>query len=203
MKSTNQFLESQARDNLKKAHDWGAKHIEGLTKIEVPKILDEEAFSVWAKEKQPANYAKIASSFANLDTLKTDVTNAIKGWDKSSLKASTPQVIDWASIETSLDQELLDLNEEKVKIELKSVSDQLTVLNHKKVLAGLIPEITKFVSDSKYAEELEKLRRQIGRTTTITNTGTELHERYISNRYIQLFKQECIDLNIPCPDLNQ
>lgn len=198
----NQFLESQARDNLKKAHDWGTKYSEGLAKVEVSKILDEDAFSVWAREKQSENYSKIVSSFADLEALKKDVTNAIKDWDKSSLKSFTPQIIDWASIESTLDQELLELNEEKIKIELKSVSEQLTTLNHKRVLSGLITEIAKFISDSRYAEELDKVKRQIGRTTTITNTSTELHERYISNRYIQLFKQECIDLNIPCPDLN-
>lgn len=198
-----QFLDSKARDAMTKALEWGKTYLINLERVEIPVILQDEAFYLWATEKHQATLNQIVSNFNNATPVKAGAIAAIKEWDKTKVISLNSEAIDWTSLETALDAEILELNEEKIKAETKVITDELLILNHRKTLAGLIPNITAYVDGLKYADQIEALKKQIGRgTKNITDKATDLHERYISNRYVQLFKQECIDLNIPCPDLS-
>lgn len=197
-----QFIDSKARDNMTKAHDWGKNHLASLEKIEIPEILEDEAFYLWAKEKYKDALNLILSNFNNTTPVKAGAIAAVKEWDKTKVINLNVATMDWVALENALDAEILELNEEKIKAETKKITDELLILNHRKILSGLIQNITTHVDGLKYADQIETLKKQISRTKSITDKATDLHERYISNRYVQLFKQECIDLNIPCPDLS-
>lgn len=197
-----QFLDSKARDSMTKAHEWGVTHLANLERVEIPALLEDEAFYLWAKEKHQDTLNQILSNFNSAIPVKEGATAAVKEWDKTKVLALNVATVNWTALETALDAEILELNEEKIKADTKTITDELLILNHRKILSSLIQNITAFVDGLKYADQIEALKKQISRTKNITDKATDLHERYISNRYVQLFKQECIDLNIPCPDLS-
>lgn len=196
------FLESKARDNMLKAHDWGTRYVNELENLESPLFSEDEALSEWGREKQKTTLDTICENLKKIQILKNATISSIRTWDKSLLKNINLETVDWSSLESAIEKEILDLNENQIKIQLKNINDELIVLQHKRILSKLIPDITQFLGTLKHTEELDKLKKQIGRTTIITNKCTELHEKYISNKYVQLFKKECLNLEITCPDLS-
>ena len=196
------YLESTARESLIKADAWSQKTIDEINAIVIPFVQDEDSFSEWCAENQQENLDAINNFIENVISLKENLIKAVSTWSYEELKLQTLPDFDFESLEVLVNQNIADLNEEKVKNELKKINDELIVLKHKELLSKLLPEIKKYISDLVYVEEVARIRKQINRTTQITNKSTELHEKYVSNRYIEHFKHECIELKIPCPDLS-
>lgn len=87
-----------------------------------------------------------------------------------------------------------ELEKEKPAQKIVELDQQLSTLQHRKILGQHFPQIAEYVQKQIWAQKAAKIG---GSTRHITNEYKRLFEQLVTNRYIRLFEQTLKDLQRP------
>jgi len=108
--------------------------------------------------------------------------------------APAPPLSEIESVVVGLKGDLQELEKKNPAKEIEVLEKEVAALSDRVVLGECLPEIEKYISKQKWAEQAKKA---LGSTRHITQKHNELFQTLVTDRYIQLFANILEELNCP------
>lgn len=137
---------------------------------------------------------KILNEISNLKSRCIEFFNSkeVDKLPKSSIFVNNV-IIEWEEAIALRIKLLIGLN---VASETSKLDKELELLNDKKKLCGYLAEIERYLKDLQWIEKAELSKSKLT-TNKITSKQGELYSKYITEKYSQLFVEECTILETP------
>lgn len=197
------FLADQSAEEIKKIESWIKSRMPQLKGEEVKPFVTTEKTFEWLMENDSSLGKEVIGYFDSIKKLKLQIVNSLEKMNEKVHEIVKAPTDKWQSLFNKIDIELKSLNEEEVLKRKKVLTEEVLIFSHREIASKQLKKLVSLVENMRWSKSIDKLRKSITRTRAITDKRTELETEHISNRYKQLFKEECIALKIPIPDQGQ
>ena len=187
-----EFLSSDAETQLRVVKNFINQKNTELAELDL-KLPDETSSLVdWFARNAQVEYQSVKTYFEAQSKNREAVQSAFKSAKWVPLTPPTMAHLD--GLIQRVDAELKAIDTKSVEEKKLELEKRLSCLNHRKKMAGKLPEIIEWISAQKRLKSLSALKSRLS-TRAITETGKRLFDVHVTKKYNQVFQQECTDLN--------
>lgn len=188
------FIKSVAEQNATQSQKTLNEIRAGFEKLPFDLFPVDNILTVWLTE----NYPKVLASLKeNLSAQKTLAANVI-----ADLTTKTPNnraeiqtsVADHDTIIAAIDESIKVLNEDSLGAELTKLHKAKTYLAHKEKFNNHFVKFTTYIQNQQWILKANAIS-WLSQKRNITEWEKYLSGKYFNQKYIDIFNQECIDLN--------
>ncbi|MDT2488866.1 AAA family ATPase [Enterococcus avium] len=186
------FLSSAAEKNLSMANNNIIKIKEDFLSLDTKLIVNGSKLEEWLKEEYPDCLRVILEAELKFEKIKNDIVENIDSMtldfqiDNSAISTNR-----FNDIYKQLNQKITGLNQEKVISELKEIKKSEEEYNDIQKLRGLLAEIDNYILNLRWIDKARRINPSTNRITTFQN---QLFKKYVTQEYIDNFKEECKNL---------
>lgn len=191
------LLKSQATQNLKKiTNQLNEKYIT-IKKFNIYSFSDDNLFYQFLTHENPSDLEAISKVFKIILETQRDILALFesKALDKIPKfnEFETNTIDKW---EITLEAKLIELKKININQKVEAIDNELNLLRDKEKLSSFLSEIETYVEQLKWISKAESAKSKLN-SIGITKKQGELFSKYITEKYIQLFKDECLALDAP------
>ena len=154
-------------------------------------ILDLK-LSLDKNEEKIANNWK--SDLAALESIKDYVLNQLEISKVIEIRLETAIFIGIDDIISATQERIKRLKEEDPSETIVHISNEITLLSHKRILKSILSDVLSFLNDLKWIYKANSKSYEFN-TSTATRKQRQLFEIYVSGNYLNQFIEECKILN--------
>jgi hypothetical protein len=195
-----QFLASEARQEADAARARVDESVRGLIALQLTFFSEDTTVRGHVTRLNPNLAREIEQLLAALDAERWEIVKILKSGASEIPISALPDVS--GSLDGLLAQiegDITRLQREKVEDVLKALEAERVTLRHRQVLSQLLPEIEKFVSDSRWVRTASGPARQSLNTRALTDKEAELFRTVIARSYKEQLACECKALDCGLP----
>lgn len=184
------YLESDAEKNFKFANDALRNTRDGLDKLDLSFLVESSVQEQWLLENYKKETEEIKNAFKKAVEIRKCLLNSI---DSNTLvQAIEYELPDLDGLRTEIVEKKARLNQDSVNKRIAECEKiEREYLDKEKVL-DLMPTITMYIENLKWDSLAEKCKIK---TRRITTKQKELFEKYVTDDYMNAFREECRKLN--------
>lgn len=186
------FIESIVEENLKESQKTLADIKICFEKLSFDLFPAENTLTAWLSEKKPTDLAYIKQKISKQKELAKCIISDI---NTKTVNKITEIKIDFTThenIEEYIDSSIKMLSENTQHIQLLRLLKDKTNLAHKEKFNIHFSKFETYINNDVWIEKAKKANFS---KTRITKKEKELSKKYFSQKYIDTFNQECINLN--------
>ncbi len=187
-----QFIKSVAEENANKAQEAIEKVKQAFEKLNFDLFPKDNTLTVWLTEKYPNELEVLKKKLSQQKTLAQNIISDIKNKtvnERAEIKISTAQHI---AIETAIDKSIKIIREDEQAKQLAKLLKAKTLLEHKEKFNTHFSKFETYVNNQVW---LKKATKANFAKRKITDTEKALSDKYFNQKYIDVFNQECQNLN--------
>lgn len=186
------FLSSAAEKNLSMANNNIIKIKEDFLSLDTKLIVNGSKLEEWLKEEYPDCLRVILEAELKFEKMKNSIVENIDSMTLDfQIDSSAISTNSFNDIYKQLNQKITGLNQEKVISELKEIKKFEEEYNDIQKLRGLLTEIDDYILNLKWIDKARGINPSTNRITTFQN---QLFKKYVTQEYIDNFKEECKNL---------
>jgi Uncharacterized protein conserved in bacteria len=191
------FLKSEAERELNRVIQnitAAEKDLKGLAPV---KFDDSLNLYNYLNENDPLLVNKWKTIVEEAETSRNNLIENLSNKNRD-LPINVPEAhtSDFEKIERSIKKEIETLILRKPDQEISKHAYQIQFLTDKSLLKKLLPQILKFIAEQKWAD-LAESQLNIFKTNSITSFQGTLFSQHITEKYKQIFNDECRKVNAP------
>lgn len=186
------FLSSAAEKNLSMANNNIIKIKEDFLSLGTKLIVNGSKLEEWLKEEYPDCLRVILEAELKFEKMKNNIVGNIDSMTLDfQIDSSAISTNSFNDIYKQLNQKITGLNQEKVISELKEIKKFEEEYNDIQKLRGLLTEIDDYILNLRWVDKARRINPSTNRITTFQN---QLFKKYVTQEYIDNFKEECKNL---------
>ncbi|HFD6925429.1 TPA: AAA family ATPase [Enterococcus faecalis] len=186
------FLSSAAEKNLSMANNNIIKIKEDFLSLGTKLIVNGSKLEEWLKEEYPDCLRVILEAELKFEKMKNNIVGNIDSMTLDfQIDSSAISTNSFNDIYKQLNQKITGLNQEKVISELKEIKKFEEEYNDIQKLRGLLTEIDDYILNLRWVDKARRINPSTNRVTTFQN---QLFKKYVTQEYIDNFKEECKNL---------
>lgn len=186
------FLSSAAEKNLSMANNNIIKIKEDFLSLGTKLIVNGSKLEEWLKEEYPDCLRVILEAELKFEKMKNNIVGNIDSMTLDfQIDSSAISTNSFNDIYKQLNQKITGLNQEKVISELKEIKKFEEEYNDIQKLRGLLTEIGDYILNLRWIDKARRINPSTNRITTFQN---QLFKKYVTQEYIDNFKEECKNL---------
>ena len=186
------FIKSVAEQNAKQAQETLDNAEQNLEKLNFDLFPQDNTLTVWLTEKYSDELQILKQELTEQQELArnsiSDLQNKAVS-DRAEMKISVEQ---HAIIETAIDTSLKMLREDEQSKELENLLKTKTFLEHKEKFNTHFSKFEDYVNKQVWIKKAGKANYSKHK---ITGTEKALSDKYFNQKYIDVFNEECRELN--------
>ncbi|ODS40241.1 MAG: hypothetical protein A7315_09190 [Candidatus Altiarchaeales archaeon WOR_SM1_79] len=185
------FLISTAEEEAKKSLQKIQRHKTDIEEIDFNLLQDDSILVQWINAKDEQIVKKWKQKIDGLEKQRDLILENLmnKNWENTV----TSVKFDLVEIDIYTDEiqnKINELQKQNPKEEIQKIEKQIIFLKHKILLKQLLPSILEFIKKHKWAKKANSSISNLN-TIGITSKQTEFFKTFITERYKEIFNEEC------------
>lgn len=187
------YLDSDAENNLKVAKEALRYTKQGLSDLDLSFLVESSVQEQWLVQNFKKESDDISASFKYAEHIKIQILEDLENEKEININniAKKPDI---QGLIDKIDIKKNGLNQESINNRIMECSIIENEFVDKTKVIELFPIIINYVDVLKWDAKVEKSKIK---TRAITNKQKELFEKYVTDDYLKLFKEECNKLKAP------
>lgn len=186
------FIKSEAEEQAKKAQEALEKVTQAFEKLNFNLLPTDNTLTVWLNENYPKEIEGLKKKLSEQKILAQNIISDIQNKnanERTGIKIITEFHTD---IETTLEESIKIIKEDKQAKELDKLLKAKTLLEHKEKFNIHFSKFETYVNNQVW---LKKAKKANFAKRKITDTEKALSNKYFNQKYIDVFNEECQKLN--------
>lgn len=187
------YLKSEVEKELKSKNFEIENELTELVETNCILYTKNSKLDDWLQENHPELFVELYDGETKFKGIREKVVEALESYEWNDSISSYEMFFE--TIEISIEEienKKLELNTEKVEREIKLLQSYEDNYMAKLQVEKILHDIRKFITDKKWVEKAKKCKISTRPITTLQRT---LFTKYVSERYITRFNEECEKLN--------
>lgn len=183
------YLKSDAEKNLTSKNNDIEKIKTNFNDEDCKIFIKGSMIDEWIKENKPEFYSELTNGESEFKNLREKVVLSLESYEwNDRINSYNLDVKNIDMVIEYIKIKILELNSENVEKELKQLQTYENEYTDKLKAEKLLPEIEKFIINSKWIKQAEKNKIN---TRSITSIQNQLFAKYVTDEYVRIFNEEC------------
>ncbi|WP_321424906.1 AAA family ATPase [uncultured Bacteroides sp.] len=188
------FIKSVAEQNAIQSQKTLNEIKAGFEKLPFDLFSVDNILTAWLSENYPKILASLKENLLAQKTLTTNIVADITNKTANKRTEIKTSVVDHDTIVSAIDESIKVLKEDSQSIELMKLQKAKTYLAHKEKFNTHFTKFTTFIHNQQWILKANAIN-WIAQKRKITDWEKHLSGKYFNQKYIDIFNQECLDLN--------
>ncbi|MCE5205763.1 MAG: hypothetical protein LLF80_06640 [Porphyromonadaceae bacterium] len=188
------FIKSVAEQNATQSQIILNEIKAGFEKLPSDLFPIDSVLTVWLTENYPNVLTSLKESLSAKKTLTSDIITDITTKTANKRTEIKTSVADHDTIISAIDESIKVLKEDSQSAELTKLQKAKTYLAHKEKFNTHFTKFTTFIQNQQWILKANAIS-WMAQKRNITEWEKNLSGKYFNQKYIDIFNQECIELN--------
>lgn len=183
------YLKSDAEKNLTSKNNDINKIKTNFNETDCTIFTRGSKVDEFIQENKPELYDQLTNGETEFNNLREKIVQSLEFYEWNDSIKSYEIVLE--NIDTAIEHiktQVSELNSEKVENEIKQLQASENEYTDKLRAEKLLPDIEKFLINSKWIKQAEKCKIT---TRSITSIQNQLFAKYVTDEYVRRFNEEC------------
>lgn len=186
------FIKSVAEENAKKAQEAIEKVKQTFEKLSFDLFPKDSTLTAWLNEKYPNELEALKKKLSEQKTLAQNIISDIQNKTANKRAEIEISTVQHANIEKAIDESIRVIQEDEQAKQLAKLLKAKTLLEHKEKFNTHFSKLETYVNNQVWLKKAEKANFE---KRKITDTEKTLSNKYFNQKYIDVFNDECRNLN--------
>ena len=188
------FIKSVAEQNATQSQKTLNEIKAGFEKLPFDLFPVDNILTAWLTENYPKVLASVKENLSAQKTLTSNIVADITNKTANKRTEIKTSVADHDTIISAIDESIKVLKEDSQSAELTKLQKAKTYLAHKEKLNTHFAKFTTYIQNQQWILKANAIS-WMAQKRNITEWEKYLSGKYFNQKYIDIFNQECVDLN--------
>lgn len=188
------FLVSIAEESARKSHERLQSIKNKYNSINFELFPSESMLTIWLNENFPSVVNKLTTESQSLSALSIQLQECMSSKTELSILPNKISTNELDIVMSKIDSQINNINGNKGFSNIEGLQNRLSYLNHKEKLNLHLDKVEQFIKNIKWIHKVEKIS-WMGKKRRITDAEKYLSDKYFNQKYYEVFRKECIELN--------